>query len=85
MKGDVCHFDVSSLDLAPIQFVMTLVRVGLRILLGRKLICYSLGTLFNCYTLIVVILSIVCSQTSCAVLSHCFTDRTCARESTFFV
>ena len=28
---------------------------------------------------------IVCSQTSCAVLSHCFTDCTCARESVFFV
>ena len=28
---------------------------------------------------------IVCSQTSCAVLFHCFTDCTCARESTFFV
>ena len=29
--------------------------------------------------------SIICSQTSCAVLSHCFTNRTWARESTFFV
>ena len=28
---------------------------------------------------------IVCSQTSCAVLSDCFTDCTCARESAFFV
>ena len=29
--------------------------------------------------------SIVCSQRSCAVLSHCFTDCTCAWESGFFV
>ena len=28
---------------------------------------------------------IVCSQTSCAVLSHCFTDRRYARESTFCI
>ena len=28
---------------------------------------------------------IVCPQTSCAVLSHCFTDCTCARESVRFV
>ena len=28
---------------------------------------------------------IVCSQTSCSVPSHFFIDRTCARESTFFV
>ena len=27
--------------------------------------------------------TIVCSQTSSAVLSHCFTDSTCARESVF--
>ena len=27
----------------------------------------------------------VCSQTSCPVPSHCFTDCTCARESAFFV
>ena len=27
----------------------------------------------------------VCSQRSCAVLSHCFTDCLCARESAFFV
>ena len=27
----------------------------------------------------------VCSQTSCAVLSYCLTECTCARESTFFV
>ena len=28
---------------------------------------------------------IICSQTSCAVLPHCFTDCTCARESVLFV
>ena len=27
---------------------------------------------------------IVCSQTSCEVLPHCFTDRTYGQESTFF-
>ena len=27
--------------------------------------------------------SIVCSETSCAVLSHCFTDCMCAQESYF--
>ena len=32
-----------------------------------------------------VILFIVCSQTLCAVLSHCFTDFMCVQESMFFV
>ena len=27
----------------------------------------------------------VCFETSCAVLSHCFNDRMCAQESAFFV
>ena len=33
----------------------------------------------------IFLLCILCSQTSCAVLCHCFTDCTCARNSTFFV
>ena len=35
--------------------------------------------------LLAVAMSIVCFQTSCAVLSHCFTDCMSARESPFFV
>ena len=34
---------------------------------------------------LVKIESIVCSQTSCAVLSHGFTDGSCVLESAFFV